>query len=173
MSNRIFQPRNAPFDFFAQDGVQNALMRAEQGATTTGTGIVTLGTIPLVEAAFDSNGKCFFSKFFGNFNNGAGTKRLIVNFDSTLVFDHTTAVIGNSNYVVEIFAMRRVTSFVQLQITLEHALFTGTSSTVTKLQRADVLGSIDFNISHTLNLQGQVSNGGDNISLSCWYASML
>lgn len=164
MANKIYQPPNAPFDFFAQDGVQNAWVRRDTGGTTNGvTGLVSLITIPLVPNFFDSNAKAGHLNWYGNVTGVAGTKRLRVLFDATPIFDTGALAINNNNYIFYMSFWRRFDTFLQVRGDLFNNPFTGNLAGVTHSGKSDLLSNIDFSIAHSITLQGDVSAAADAV----------
>lgn len=171
--SKIYQPPGAPFDFQYLDGVENALMRADSGASTIGTGNDLLVTIPIVPRAFNLNGKSLSAKFFGLINNAAGgNKRISLQFDGVTIFDTTLVAFNTSNFELEFFGMLRQDAFFQTRVTLETNPLTGTSSAVAKLARGDVF-AFDPLIAHTITVFGEVANAADTVNVDCFRCSML
>jgi hypothetical protein len=177
--SRVYQPPGQPFDPLYIDGLENAVMRNESGVSTSGTGVDPLFTVPIVAGALNLGAKTLKVHAYGGINNAAGgNKRILVNFDAaplpvSLLFDTGLAAFNSSSLELYIMIMRRFDQFVQTRVWLEHNVLTGTSAAVTKIARSDVLSLIDFNIAHTINVFGEVSNAADTVTIDAFRASMI
>lgn len=164
MANKIVQPPNAPFDFFSQDGLRNVWTRRDSGGATSGAGLQTLFTLPMVASMLDFDGKSAWIYYYGNFNNGAGTKRLRMLIDTTEIFDTGALVSGNANYFCRVFIARRFTSNMHVRIDLFTNPFTGNLTTVNHSGKSDLI-TVNFNLTHNIIFQADCSVGTDVISI--------
>jgi hypothetical protein len=162
----IYQPPGQPFNPLFQDCLDNAISRQSPNVTTSGTGLVTLFSCLIPANSFQTDGKKAEWLFLGNLNGAAGTKRVVVFIDTigTFLIDTGALAINNQNYSLQLHFGRLLTT--NLHSWGHYFTYPfGSVTVITSLGQIQQLNSFDWTIDHTLILQGQCSNGADNVSL--------